>query len=73
MADLLEALDEKSMLTGPSILPKFGEWQIKGVKTPWFCEMALTDYEAPDVWPALWKTNMPMVTLEFMYKIVWIV
>ena len=37
----------------------------------WFYEVAPTNQQPLEVWPALWKANMPIITLEFMYKVPW--
>ena len=44
----------------------FGEWRLRGVKRGLFAEMARTDRQDEAIWPALWKTNLPTVTHEFI-------
>ena len=71
MAGVLEASDEECERIDGSAPPRFGEWQLKGLKTAWSCEMAPTDRHPSEVWLALWKADLSVITLEFMHKVVW--
>ena len=71
IVDLLEATDDESVQIDGSIPPGFGEWRLKGVKMAWFAEMAPTDRQDTVVWPVLWRTNIPSITHEFMYRVLW--
>ena len=68
---LLEAEEANSVQIDGSAPPGFVEWRLKGIKTTWFAEMAPTDRHDSAVWPAPWKTNVPSITHEFMYKVLW--
>ena len=71
VVDLLDARDEESVCIDGSVLPGFGEWRLKAVKQAWSAEMAPTDRQSQEVWPALWKTNLPAITQEFIYRVPW--
>ena len=60
----------RSLGIAHSVVP-MTEARVEGVKTAWFTEMAPRDRQAAAVWPALWKTNVPAITHEFMYKVLW--
>ena len=71
IVDPLEADDDESVQVDGSVPPSFGEWRLKGVKKVWFAIMAPTDRQDVAVWPALWKTNLPTITDEFIYRVPW--
>ena len=68
---LLDAPNEQSVCIDGSVPPGFEEWRLKGVKQAWFAEMASTDRQSQHVWPSLWKTNLPVSTHKFMYRVPW--
>ena len=71
IVDRLEAADDESVQIDGSVPPGFGEWCSKGVETAWFAEMAPINRQSTAVWPALWRTNVPSITHEFMYRVLW--
>ena len=71
IVDLLEADDDELVQADGLVPPSFGDWGLRGVKQAWFAKMAPTERHDVVVQPARWKTNLPTITHEFMYRAPW--